>query len=401
MKLIKGCPYTAIKYCPTDDNPADLLTRGLSYEALRQSTLWKHGPSWLSNGDWPVCEAIDSAIFECQLESIAEPMQCTSSLYAGSQNQSNHDASIAHIMDASRFSSLDKLLRVTCHVIRFTQWVRNRNTKTAPLITVTELENAQNIWIKALQQEIYHRELDILKSNKQVKSSLVHQLKLFLDDNGIMRCAGRLHNADLTYDAKHPVLLPPQHHYTTLLVRKAHEKLHAGVEATITIIRRNVWIPRLRRLVKTFIHKCVTCLKVQGKSYKVLITPPLPRFRLHEAPPFTVTGVDFTGTLHYKTTAAQVSKAYICLFTCAVTRAIHLELVTDMTTDSFLRAFRRFVGRCSLPRHMVSDNGSTFVAGAEEIDKLCRDSNVNSYLTSFNVQWSFIPKRAPWFGGVL
>ena len=109
--------------------------------------------------------------------------------------------------------------------------------------------------------------------------------------------------------------------------------------------------------------------------------------------------VDFTGALFYKSVHQKHNKAYICLFTCAVARAIHLEVVTDMTTDSFLRAFRRFAGRRSLPSHMVSDNECTFIAAVEEIRELFKDPSVNNYLTKKGVQWTFIPKRAPWFGG--
>lgn len=168
---------------------------------------------------------------------------------------------------------------------------------------------------------------------------------------------------------------------------------------TAAMIRNTFWIPRIRQVLKSILRVCVTCLKVNGGSYKLPESPPLPKFRLLEAPPFTVCGVDFTGVLFFRSPLSNTNKAYICLFTCAVTRAIHLEVVTDMTTDSFIRAFRRFAGRCSLPRHMVSDNGLTFVAGANIIKKLCNDKTVNTYLANHNVEWTFIPKRAPWFGG--
>ena len=157
--------------------------------------------------------------------------------------------------------------------------------------------------------------------------------------------------------------------------------------------------PQIRQVVKYIIQRCVTCLKVIGKPYRKPETPPLPKCRLLESPPFTVCGVDFTGALYYKSDSGSNSKAYICLFTCAVTRAIHLEVVTDMTTQTFLQAFRRFVGRCSLPSQMISDNGSTFLAAAEDIQRLLKDPSINNYMANRSVQWTFIPKRAPWFGG--
>ena len=92
-------------------------------------------------------------------------------------------------------------------------------------------------------------------------------------------------------------------------------------------------------------------------------------------------------------------KVYICLFTCAVTRAIHLEVVTDLTEENFLQAFRRFVSRRSLPYTMISDNASTYSAAANELNELFQSDSLKQTLNRKGVNWQFIPKRAPWFGG--
>ena len=168
---------------------------------------------------------------------------------------------------------------------------------------------------------------------------------------------------------------------------------------TTTFIRQRFWIPKIRQMVKRIIHSCVPCLKVSGKPFQHPQIPPLPKCRLQEASPFTIIGVDFTGTLHYRTKQNHIHKAYICLFTCSVTRAIHLEIVPDMSTWTFLQAFRRFAARRSFPSHMISDNATTFLAAAEEIRSLCNDDGVHAYLSHRNIEWQFIPKRAPWFGG--
>ena len=128
-----------------------------------------------------------------------------------------------------------------------------------------------------------------------------------------------------------------------MVVKDAHmHMLHAGLESTVSHIRQTFWIPKIRQVVKTVLWKCVTCLKVNGKSYQIPVVPPLPKCRLENTPPFTICGVDFTGALSYKTEHSNTNKAYVCLFTCAVTRAVNLEIVTDMTAKGFLRAFRRF-----------------------------------------------------------
>ena len=87
---------------------------------------------------------------------------------------------------------------------------------------------------------------------------------------------------------------------------------------------------------------------------------PLPQSRTQDLPPFTVSGVDFTGALYVQQDRDEV-KVYICLFTCATTRAIHLEVVTDLSTETFLLAFRRFTSRKGLPQIVISDNASTYV----------------------------------------
>ena len=135
-----------------------------------------------------------------------------------------------------------------------------------------------------------------------------------------------------------------------------------------------------------------------GKSYKAPDPPPLIKDRIQETEPFNVTGVDFTGALYVREKGGE-SKAYICLFTCAVTRAVHLEIVTDLTVEEFLQAFRRFSSRKSLPRLMISDNASTYLAAAKELNDLFHSPSLSNALSKKGVTWRFIPKRAPWYGG--
>ncbi|XP_063400009.1 uncharacterized protein LOC134684637 [Mytilus trossulus] len=180
----------------------------------------------------------------------------------------------------------------------------------------------------------------------------------------------------------------------------AHNRLlHSGLESTVTSLRQFYWIPAIRQNVKTIIHKCVTCRKVTGRPYATPDPPPLPADRLRDSPPFTVTGVDFTGALSITTKNGVVGKAYICLFTCANTRAVHLEIIEDLTEETFILAFRRFSSRKSLPKIMISDNGTTYVASAKKIEFLTKSPSLNEQLNSYGTIWKFIPKSAPWYGG--
>ena len=209
------------------------------------------------------------------------------------------------------------------------------------------------MWIKETQQ---------LLVRDQHFPMWTRQLGLYLDEGGVWRCGGRLHHANKPSSAKHPIILPRDHHLTALTVENAHHKIcHNGVKETLTEVRSRFWIVKGRSLVKKLIHQCGVCKRYEGLHYRVPPPPPLPEFRVHEQPPFTFTGVDFAGPLYIRyPNNKETSKVWLCLFTCCVVRAVHIDLVPDMTTTSFLRCLKRFVARRGIPRRMVSDNGKTF-----------------------------------------
>lgn len=175
---------------------------------------------------------------------------------------------------------------------------------------------------------------------------------------------------------------------------------HCGVDATCSSLRQRYWIPSIKQRVRSILRSCVICRRVSGKPYRAPDHAPLPAFRVSDAPPFTVVGVDYTGAFTTRGISLKDDlKSYICLFTCATSRAIHLELVEDLTAQSFLLAFRRFVSHHSLPSMIISDNATNFECGADFITKISKNPEVADYLTDQQVEWRFIPKRAPWYGG--
>ena len=293
------------------------------------------------------------------------------------------------------------MIRVTAYVRRFIYNCKTSTTKREiSSLTTNELENATELWIRNCQERVYSEEIFNLKFKTEKRSSLVKQLRLYLDSNGMLRCGGRIHNAPVKESAKFPYLLPQNHPFTKLIILDVHVKLkHAGVLCTVTQLRQTYWIPTIRQYVRKILHRCLTCRQLSGKPYRAPDPPPLPKMRLIDAPPFTVTGVDFTGALYVKEKNGTENKAYVCLFTCATTRAVHLEIVSDLTEESFLQAFRRFTSRKSLPRTMISDNASTYLAASETIVKLTNSTTLKDELSKQGTSWEFIPKRAPWYGG--
>ena len=125
----------------------------------------------------------------------------------------------------------------------------------------------------------------------------------------------------------------------------------------------------------------------------------LPEFRSQFSEPFTYTGVDFAGPITYRDSKKTTAKAYVALFTCSATRAVHLKLGKDPTADEFKRTMKEFVVRRGTPRMMVSDNGKTFVATSKWLKKLKKNEELMNYLATQRIVWRFNLSRAPWWGG--
>ncbi|MCG8078604.1 MAG: hypothetical protein JAY75_20500, partial [Candidatus Thiodiazotropha taylori] len=228
-------------------------------------------------------------------------------------------------------------------------------------------------------------------------------LGLFLDEKGILRCRGRLQYAELTEGSQCPILLPKKDKFTHLLIEKHHtEIMHCGVSQTLSKLRHKYWIPQGRATVKLVIRQCCICRRCEGGPYKVPDMPPLPKSRVTSSPPFIHTGLDYLGPLYIKS-PVEKKKIWVCLFTCLATRAIHLELVEDMSSGEFLLAFRRFISQRGVPNTVISDNALQFKTASTTLDLLwtqtLKHEAVLSYMSERKVKWHFITERAPWFGG--
>ena len=382
------------RYCPTQDNPADLLTRGITSLQLKISTLWKHGPPWLtSSNNWPTWQFSP----DIELQALAV-VATTFTPSTGTRTQ--RTTNIDTLINISHYGVLSRLLRVTAHLYRFVNNCKKQQGRLTGPLTPSELHPALVIWVKQCQEEVYFNEITSLTPSLPTRRlPLTRQLRLFLDEDHLLRCGGRIHNAPISNTAKFPILLPPKHILTSLIIQSVHLQLfHSGTNVTLTTIRQRFWIPSGRQRVKSLLCQCVICRKHCGKPYPIPDPPPLPEIRTRECEPFAITGLDFSGAMYVRDSNTE-AKVYVCLFTCATTRAIHLEIVTDLSVETFLLAFRRFVSRRSLPEILVSDNASTYIAAAEELTKLLQSDHLTELLGKQGVQWRFIPKRAPWYGG--
>ena len=244
------------------------------------------------------------------------------------------------------------------------------------------MEKAENALYKVVQEQAFASELKQLKQKKGLRaSSALHKFAPFIDDSGIMRVGGRLQQTGWPFHRQHPILLPKSY-LVELFVRQQHiERKHQGVEAMVAFLRQKFWIISARRIIRKVKEGCVVCRRFDANTCEEVVAP-LPESRVDHQYPFCVCGLDYAGPLAART-QGDVCKVWIALFSCATTRAVHLEIVTGLSVDEFLLAFRRFVSRRARPRRMISDNAPTFRVAAGIV----------------NMDGSFNQPGSPWFGG--
>ena len=394
LEIRKLVPINCWRHCPGKVNPADLASRGITSADSGALETWLKGPEWMLND-------IGTETIEIR-NNQQVPEECITEMKVKDRQSFQKTCSlvcteasyqIQNVIDVRRFSSFQKLITVTSMVLRFVRRSRKAHLKEEEDKRNSEAEIAENIWFKQIQLDLQHH-----PSFENWRK----QFGLFWDKNGIIRCMGRISKANLPDETKHPILLNAKSKLTELIVRESHNRVyHNGVKETLTELRSRFWIIRGRQFVRKVIHSCVICKKHEGKPYALPASPPLPDFRIQQQPPFTSTGVDFAGPLYVKDSkkGKTLAKTWIALYTCAVTRALHLELVSSMTSESFLLCFRRFCARRGLPKRMISDNAKTFVTASRRLKALFQLPEVRQHMDLKQIKWSFNTPKAPWQGG--
>lgn len=378
------------------ENPADCATRGLDTIALQTHPLWWNGPSWLSqNADsWPL-----------SIPDLPDSIPELKAVVLSTCIEENRIETA--IQSTSKFTSL---IRVIAYVKRFVRNANHSSARNKGTLTSLELRSSLQTIIRTVQSTVFHLDYHNLTTKIKLhhRSSLL-SLNPFLDDDQLIRVGGRLQNSNMSFNAKHPIILPKGHHLTRLLIHRTHlSTIHGGPELVVTLLRRNYWIINMRSIVRQVIHKCIICFRFNAKPCSQQMGHlPSPRVQIDRA--FTHTGVDCAGPIDVRMSkgrGAKSFKGYIVLFICLSTKAVHIEAVSDMSTPGFLAAYRRFCSRRGMPLHMYSDNGTNFV-GASKV--LRRDANIQlihvsvdllNEITNQGSEWHFIPPASPHFGGL-
>ncbi|XP_055326355.1 uncharacterized protein LOC129580171 [Sitodiplosis mosellana] len=198
--------------------------------------------------------------------------------------------------------------------------------------------------------------------------------------------------------------MPKSHHFTRLLIDHSHEvTLHGGVSLTLAHLRHQYWLVSGRQTVASRLRKCVTCFRSKPEVSSQLMGN-LPYHRVNPPTrPFVATGVDYTGAIELKSSKYRGNttyKGYIVVFICLATKAVHLEAVTGMSTEHFLCALHRFIGRRGLCQHMFSDNGTNFIGADNALNAKSIETDIVPKLAERGIQWHFNPPHSPNFGGL-
>ncbi|XP_055527353.1 uncharacterized protein LOC129719974 [Wyeomyia smithii] len=282
------------------------------------------------------------------------------------------------------------------------------------MLSTIDLKAADHALARLAQAQLYPYELALLncstRCENDLKSSPLKWLKPFMCENGLIRVGGRLSNFDLPEDTKHPIVISANHPLAEIIVTYYHKLLlHAGPQLMLSTIRQKYWIIGARNLVRRVYHRCIKCFRQKP----VLIqqtTADLPKSRVSPSRPFSVSGIDYCGPVYLKSAVRRHGpvKAYIVIFVCFTTKAVHIELVSDLSTSASLSALRRFVARRGRIRELHSDNGTVFKGASNHphhvFEMLKSNGTERDRIVAWcgdnEIEWKFSPPRAPHFGGL-
>lgn len=396
-EIMDTTPTSQWRHVPSRQNPADCASRGLSPAELLQHELWWKGPPWLllDVSSWPNTE-------RRQTQEVTE--ECRISLTSVVERKEP-------IIPFNKFSDFTKLVRVIAWILRFVQNATpNKEVNSSIYLTAIEIRKAERYLLAAAQEQDLQREIAALKAKKKLpRSSNLKHLFPFLDD-GLVRAGGRIRNSEVNYEQKHPVILRGDNSLTKLLIKAEHIRLlHAGPARTFNSLSGRFHLIGGIKVVRSITRKCVTCRRLNARSSQQLVGQ-LPRERVTPGQVFDHVGVDYAGPFLLKLGHVRrpvVVKAYICVFVSMSVKAVHLEVVSDLTAEAFISTLKRFVARRGLPAVMFSDNGTNFVGAnnlLKEFFQFLNQQEVQSKIADScsrqMITWKFIPEHSPHFGGL-
>ena len=365
-------------HCPTKENVADDLTKGITPECLNGR--WFNGPSFLllPEEQWPMETGVpdkEEVNKERRKVTITCPVTATQPIF-----------------DCERFARWKRIVRITAYVQRFSRNVRLKNEdkpkRDLGPLTREELQDAEEYWLKQAQSNL----------SRRLKKGEFKTLSPYVDDKKLIRVGGRVDPSLVSYDNECPVLLPYNHHISKIIVRDAHSIGHNGVAVTVAKTRVKYWIIKAHRIAKLIKGRCTVCREIEAKVETQLMAK-LPKFRLQpHTPPFLYSSVDYFGPVSVKVGRNKTQKNYGVVFTCLNTRAIHCELAVDASAMELMQVLRRFFSYRGYPKLILSDNGTQMVGAENELRQMIKGWDVTQlkeFCADRSMKWQFITPLAP------
>ncbi|KAJ8342594.1 hypothetical protein SKAU_G00325220 [Synaphobranchus kaupii] len=348
------------RHVTSEENPADHASRGLKAKELIASN-WFTGPDFLWRDELPSgdIKVGDIAVEDPEVRKAFVRKTLTT-----------EDSLLDRFL---KFSSWTRLVKAIARLIRCVKELKGLTSRTNEATSLKERKDAEHTIIGIVQKATFSEEIQSLQYKREIttkdKASRLHRLNPFLDEQGILRVGGRLEHAALHPYIKHPAVLPKTSHISKLLIKHYHQQVqHQGRGITMNELRSNgIWILGCSHAVSSYIYKCVKCRKFRRCTEEQRMAD-LPRERMETTPPFTYCGMDCFGPFYVKEGRREL-KCYGLLFTCLCSRAVHIELLDDMTTDAFINALRAFIAL----RRNVRQLGARreFLEAVKEMDQEC------------------------------
>lgn len=371
------------RWVPTQDNVADDATRIVD-DVKCQDDRWFIGPSFLYENEelWPSSDVANDSDDEGRYDEV--------------HNVTTNNGWSVPV--ATRFSNHERIVRAMAYVLLFIDKCRRR----AKDLSVEHIRKAETWLVRRAQAESFGEELDRLRKGQNLKaSSRIRNLDPCIDEEGVLRARGRTGAAGVSAPDTTPVILDGSHPYARLLCDREHRRAHhSHNERVVNDLRQRYWILRLRPAVRAVAYKCAFCRMRKTKPVTPVIGD-LPRARLEAfTKPFSNCGLDFFGPMTV-TIGRRHEKRWGALFTCLTTRAVHIELVASLSTDSAIMALRRMGARRGWPQVMYSDNATNFKGADSELRAATTEWEpiLRDFALTQRIDWRYISPGAPHQGG--
>ena len=380
----KRAAYGRLMSTESKNNIADWITRGRKPAEIGLNSIWQTGPEFLRfpEHEWPICKPN----YQKEL-----PEQIKTVMLAEAKSEDSLEARI----DINRYSNYTKLIRVTARVLSlYKRKPRPSLKNVTSTLTPEDIDRAERFWILRCQKLL----------TADMEKGIFKRLCPRMREDGIIVVGGRVEKwLEISYNKNDLILLPYEHRFARLYAEYIHQRGHHGVSSTVSKIRARFWITNIQRMVRSIKYNCVICKKIDKQLCQQKMGK-LPEERLKPSPPWHYTGIDLFGPFKIRDEVKRrtYGKCYGVIFNCMCTRAVHLDLAPDYSTETFLLVLRRFVSLRGYPAKLYSDNGPQLVAADKELKDITKNWNWDELLefgVTEGLQWEFSPADAPWYNG--